>query len=145
MRMASLSNFTKAMLDTAVKNSGLEGFFEAHLTTDRVGAYKPDPRAYQMGIDAFGVKREEILFAAFGGWDAAGATSFGYPTFWVNRMSVPPEELGIAPDATGADLRDLVRFLVTGVRQAQPEPHRSCFFAGKAGDRQTCLDDKQGT
>ena len=111
MRMAFLSNFTKAMLDAAVKNSGLEGFFEAHLTTDRVRAYKPDPHAYQMGIDAFGVKREEILFAAFGGWDAAGATSFGYPTFWVNRMNVPPKELGIAPDAIGADLRDLVRFL----------------------------------
>jgi 2-haloacid dehalogenase len=111
MRMALLSNFTTAMLDAAVKNSGLEGLFEAHLSTDRVRAYKPDPRAYQMGIDAFGVKREEILFAAFGGWDAAGARSFGYPTFWVNRMSLPLEELGIAPDAIGADLRDLMRFL----------------------------------
>ena len=64
-----------------------------------------------MGIDAFGLSREEILFAAFGGWDAAGARSFGYPTFWVNRLNLPSEELGIAPDAIGADLRDLVRFL----------------------------------
>jgi 2-haloacid dehalogenase len=77
MRMALLSNFTPAMLDAAVGNSGLQGIFEPHLSTDRVRAYKPDPRAYQMGIDAFGLKREEIAFAAFGGWDAAGAKVFG--------------------------------------------------------------------
>jgi 2-haloacid dehalogenase len=34
-----------------------------------------------MEIDAFTLKREEILFAAFAGWDAAGAKWFGYPTF----------------------------------------------------------------
>jgi 2-haloacid dehalogenase len=64
-----------------------------------------------MGIDAFGVKREGIVFAAFGGWDAAGAKAFGYPTFWVNRMNLPLEELGFAPDATGATLRDLASFV----------------------------------
>ena len=30
----------------------------------------------------------EIAFAAFAGWDAAGAKAFGYPTFWVK--AVPP-------------------------------------------------------
>ena len=75
------------MLDAVVKNSGLEGFFEGHLCTDKVGVFKPDPRAYQMGVDAFGLKKEEIAFAAFAGWDAAGAKWFGYPTFWVNRRT----------------------------------------------------------
>lgn len=111
IRMAFLSNFTAAMLDAAVKNSGLEGIFEAHLSTDRVRAYKPDPRAYQMAMDTFGLPRGEIVFSAFGGWDAAGAKSFGYPTFWVNRMSLPVEELGVVPDAIGDNLNDLVRFV----------------------------------
>jgi 2-haloacid dehalogenase len=82
------------MLDAAVRNSGLQGIFEPHLSTGKVRAYKPDPRAYQMGIDAFGVKHEEIAVAAFGGWDPAGAKGFGYPTFWVNRTNLPLEELG---------------------------------------------------
>jgi 2-haloacid dehalogenase len=111
MKLALLSNFTPAMLDAAVRNSGLQGIFEPHLSTDKVRAYKPDPRAYQMGVDAFGLKREEIAFAAFGGWDAAGAKAFGYPTFWANRMNLPPEELGFAPDATGATLHDLASFV----------------------------------
>ena len=111
IRMALLSNFTAAMLDAAVRNSGVQGIFETLLSTDRVRAYKPDPRAYQMGIDAFGVKREEIAFAAFGAWDAVGAKVFGYPTFWVNRMNIPLEELGFVPDATGTTLRDLANFV----------------------------------
>ena len=65
-----------------------------------------------MGVDVLGLKPDEILFAAFAGWDAAGARSFGYPTFWVNRQKQPAEELGVTPDATGGNLVDLVRFLL---------------------------------
>ena len=111
IKMAFLSNFTADMLDAAMRNSGLEGIFEPHLSTDLVKAFKPDPRAYQMGVDAFGVPKEEILFAAFAGWDAAGAKRFGYPTFWVNRANAPLEELGVTPDGTGAGLQDLVAFV----------------------------------
>ncbi len=112
IRMAFLSNLTDSMLDAAVKNSALEGFFEPHLSTDKVSAFKPDPRAYQMGLDAFGLKKEEIAFAAFAGWDAAGAKWFGYPTFWVNRLNAPVEELSAAPDGMGSGLDDLVKFVL---------------------------------
>jgi 2-haloacid dehalogenase len=112
VRLAFLSNFTAGMLDAAVVSSGLEGMFEPHLTTDRVRAYKPDPRAYRMGLDAFGLAREAVAFAAFGGWDAAGARSFGYPTVWINRAGAPPEGLGFPPDATGTTLGDLARFVL---------------------------------
>jgi 2-haloacid dehalogenase len=82
LRMAFLSNFTATMLDQAVKNSGLQGIFDDHLSTDRVRAFKPNPQAYRMAMSAFGLRKEEIAFAAFGGWDAVGAKWFGYPTFW---------------------------------------------------------------
>jgi 2-haloacid dehalogenase len=112
IRMAFLTNLTPAMLDAVVKNSGLEGFFEPHLSTDRVKAFKPDPRAYQMGPDAFKLARQEIAFAAFAGWDAAGAKWFGYPTFWVNRSNAPSEELGVVPDGVGSGMADLVKFVL---------------------------------
>ena len=110
--IAFLSNLTDEMLDAGIKNSQLDGVFDHVLSTDRVKVYKPDPRAYQMGVDAFGLMRDQILFAAFAGWDASGAKSFGYRTFWVNRQNQPAEELGIAPDAIGGSLNDLVAFLV---------------------------------
>jgi len=112
IRMAFLSNLTEKMLDAAVKNSGLEGYFEQHLSTDRVKAFKPASTAYQMGLDAFKLEKAEIVFAAFAGWDAAGAKWFGYPTFWVNRLNAPVEELGVAPDGVGSGLSDLVEFVL---------------------------------
>ncbi len=111
IRLAYLNNFTPAMLQVNTRNAGLEGFFEHSLSVDAVRLYKPHPRSYQMGLDAFGLKREEILFAAFAGWDAAGAKQFGYPTFWVNRQKQPLEELGVTPDGEGAGMANLVQFV----------------------------------
>jgi 2-haloacid dehalogenase len=116
IRMAFLTNFTAAMLDENLTAAKLKQYFEPHLTTDRVKAFKPSPRAYQMGPDAFGLRREEIAFAAFGAWDAVGARWFGYPTVWVNRMHVAEEELDMHPDSIVADLSGLASFVRNGPR-----------------------------
>jgi 2-haloacid dehalogenase len=114
LRLAFLSNMTAEMLTTLTKRAGIADLFDPHLSTDAVRAYKPDPRAYQMGLDAFGLPREQIAFSAFGGWDAAGAKAFGYPTFWVNRLGLPIETLDTTPDAQGGSLIELQKFVTAG-------------------------------
>jgi 2-haloacid dehalogenase len=99
------------MMNSCIMCSGLGDIFEGLLSTDQVKVFKPDPQAYAMGIKAFDLDREEILFVAHGGWDAAGAKIFGYPTYWVNRLNLPPEELGVMPDGTAADLKGLAHFI----------------------------------
>jgi 2-haloacid dehalogenase len=64
-----------------------------------------------MAIEAFALEMEQILFVAFAGWDAAGAKSFGYTTFWANRWDSPAERLGSTPDGVGRSLDDLVVFV----------------------------------
>lgn len=112
IRLAFLSNFSRQMLETNVKNSGLDAMFEQILTTDEVKQFKPAPRAYQMAVDALGVSRSAILFAAFAGWDASGAKWFGFPTAWVNRLNAPTEELSATPDVTCKNLPELVTFAI---------------------------------
>jgi 2-haloacid dehalogenase len=112
IRLGFLSNLTEGMLRDAVASAGLDGIFEQLLSTDRVRAFKPDPRAYRMGMDGFGLDRDEIVFAAFGGWDAAGAKAFGYRTYWCNRLGQPVEQLGVTPDAAGGDMTGLTRFVL---------------------------------
>ena len=113
VRLALLSNFTQNMLQANIKSAGLSGIFEAIISTDQARTFKPDPGAYQLGIESLGLQRNQILFAAFAGWDAAGARLFGYPTFWVNRLKMPVEQLDATPDASGGSLLDLVQFLQT--------------------------------
>ena len=81
------------------------------LSVDAVRQYKTADAAYGLGPDAFGVPAKEILFVSSNGWDAAGATWFGYTTFWINRAQLPMEELGVAPTAVGQRLTDIVEFV----------------------------------
>ena len=114
IRLAILSNMTAEMMQSCVKASGLDTAFEVQLSTDRVQVFKPSPAAYQMGLDALHLQKQEIAFVAFGGWDAVGARAFGYRTYWVDRLDLPEEELGFRADATHPDLMELVDFIHNG-------------------------------
>ena len=85
--------------------------FDGVLSTDLAQTYKPDPRAYALGEASLKLPRDRILFVAFAGWDAAGAKLFGYPTFWVNRLGLPPERFGPMPDAMSTDLGALPAYV----------------------------------
>lgn len=111
IKLGFLSNMTPAMLEAGIANSQLDGVFDFVLSTDAISTYKPDPRAYQLGVDVFKLPKERIAFAAFAGWDVAGAVWFGYPTVWINRLGARSEHLGAKPAAVGKDLNTLVRFV----------------------------------
>ena len=107
LRTALLTNFSPRMIDANLRHAGLEALFDHRLSTDAVAAYKPHPRAYQLGVDAFGLASSEILFVASAGWDASGAAAFGYPTHWTNRPGLPPEEIGPKAATVSAGMPDL--------------------------------------
>ena len=44
------------------------------------------------------------------GWDAIGATWYGYTTLWINRAGLPLDPLGIEPTRTGTSLRAVLDF-----------------------------------
>ncbi|CAN0454816.1 unnamed protein product [Scytosiphon promiscuus] len=111
IKLAFLSNMTTNMLNAGIENSGLDGLFDFVLSTDEIKTYKPDPIAYQLGVDAFNLPKQKIAFAAFASWDASGAKWFGYPTIWINRLNAKPERLGTKPDATSKDLAGLIKFV----------------------------------
>jgi hypothetical protein len=56
---------------------------------------------------ALGLAPEEIGFVSSNGWDAAGASWFGFRVFWVNRGGEPAERLGVAPEREGRSLSEL--------------------------------------
>lgn len=111
--LAILSNGDPPMLDAIVANSGLDGVFDHLLSVDTVGRFKTAPEAYALGPMAFGCDASEILFVSSNGWDACGATWYGYTTFWVDRAGLPQEALGVVPTATGRSLLDVVDFVAT--------------------------------
>jgi 2-haloacid dehalogenase len=104
VRIITISNFSSFMLRANAENAGIAGLFDELLSTEMNRTFKPDPRAYQLGIDRLHLGKDEILFAAFGGWDAYGAKHFGYTTIWVNRFQVPAEKVATTPDKISPNL-----------------------------------------
>ncbi|HLZ30498.1 MAG TPA: haloacid dehalogenase type II [Chloroflexota bacterium] len=103
-----LSNGSPSMLHAALSNAGLADRFQAVVSVDAVRSYKPDPRVYQLGVDAVGEPADRTLFVSSNGWDAAGARAFGLRVAWVNRAEAPTEPLGFPPDLIVPDLAALV-------------------------------------
>lgn len=119
VRIITIANFSPRMLRANAEHAGIVDLFDELLSTEVNKTYKPDPRAYALGMERLGLTKDEVAFAAFGGWDAYGAKSFGYPTYWVNRFNLPAEKLGLAPDATSNDFAGLVRFVLGEVDQTE--------------------------
>jgi 2-haloacid dehalogenase len=105
-----LSNGDPEMLAVAVKSAGLAALLSPLLSVDAVRRFKTDPAAYALGPQALKLPAREILFVSSNGWDAIGATWFGYTTLWVNRAGLPLEQLDTAPTRSGSSLRDVLDF-----------------------------------
>jgi len=113
--LAILSNGHPEMLEAVVDHNGLRARFRGGiLSVHPAKRFKPDPAVYRLAEEQLGVTRSLIGFVSSNGWDAAGAKSFGFRVFWVNRAGAPVERLGVRPDETVRDLGELA------ARVAQP-------------------------
>jgi 2-haloacid dehalogenase len=110
VRAGVLSNGDPEMLAVAVKSAGFASLLAPVLSVHEVQRYKTDAAAYALGPKALGLSAREILFVSSNGWDAIGATWYGYTTLWVNRGGLPLEQLGTEPTRIGSSLRDVLDF-----------------------------------
>lgn len=106
-----LSNGTPTMLESAVRNAGLEGRFQHVLSVDEVRIYKPSPVVYQLAEKRLGIQRDQIGFVSSNCWDVAGAKAFGFQTYWLNRENAPLEMLGFQPDGVVRSATELASML----------------------------------
>jgi len=106
-KLAILSNGTPAMLEAAVKNSGLDDLIQENFSVEDVNRFKPDPRVYQLAVEGLNVRPEKIVFQSSNAWDASGASAFGFKVAWVNRFGQKKERLPGNPDVEIKHLGEL--------------------------------------
>jgi 2-haloacid dehalogenase len=104
---AILSNGEPEMLRAAVSSAGLTSLFDAVLSVEEAGIFKPDPRTYQLAVDRLQVPAARICFVSTNAWDAAGAAYFGFRVAWLNRFAQRLEQLPGAPAAVIGGLDEL--------------------------------------
>src|SRR5215831_4375220 len=110
VRAGVLSNGEPTMLDAVIANAGFQALLDPVLSAHSVQRFKTDDAVYALGPQALQMPARDILFVSSNGWDAIGATWYGYTTLWVNRAHSPPEALDTEPTRTGSSLRDVLSF-----------------------------------
>jgi len=109
--LSILSNGTPEMLSPLVAANNMANFFRNIFSVDAMRMYKPRPEVYNHAVASLGISKEAIGFISSNYWDIAGATSFGFRTYWLNRHSLVPDELGVTPAAVLTSLSELPRLL----------------------------------
>ncbi|WP_319545231.1 haloacid dehalogenase type II [Ruegeria conchae] len=104
MQTAILSNGSPPMLDGAVQSAGIGDVLDDVLSVESVGVFKPHASVYDLVQNRFGCARNEVLFVSSNGWDAAGASGYGFVTAWVNRAGEPMDRLPWRPAHVLSDL-----------------------------------------
>ena len=102
-----LSNGSPDMLAGAVESAGLGEFISASLSVETAGVFKPHASVYDLVEAHYGCARDEVLFVSSNGWDAAGASGYGFTTAWVNRAGEPMDRLYAKPHHVLTDLTSI--------------------------------------
>lgn len=112
LQLAILSNGTPAMLKAVVSHCGLTEVFDAVLSVEEVGVFKPHPAVYRLACDRLRIAPEAICFLSSNAWDAYSAKAFGLRVIWCNRFGQPPERIPATPDREIGDLSALPAILL---------------------------------
>lgn len=90
--MVLVSNFY-GNVETVLKDFGIDGYFKKIIESAVVGVRKPDPKIFTLGVEALGLKPEEVVvFGDSYSKDIIPAEKAGCQVFWIKGKGWTKEE-----------------------------------------------------
>ena len=107
--MVLVSNFY-GNIQTVLEEFGLDGIFSQIIESAVVGVRKPDPRIFSLGVEALGLKPEEVIVVGDSiDKDIIPARQAGCQTVWFRGEGWTDDPVDESvPDRIITDLRDLL-------------------------------------
>jgi len=105
-KLVALSNGEQPYLEHLERERMRFGF-DAIISVQQAGVFKPHPAVYRTGAMALGVEPHRILMVAAHSFDIMGARACGYRGAYVNRYRLPYEESPYRPDFEVRDFIEL--------------------------------------
>jgi len=108
IKLSILSNGTPKLLKELVESNNLKNIFDDIFSIEEVGIYKPASKVYDMPVNKYKIKKEEIAFLSANTWDVSGGGNYGYNSIWVNRSNNIFDNLDYKPDYEIRNLKQLL-------------------------------------
>ena len=97
IKLSILSNGTPELLNTLVVSNKLDAIFDDIFSIEEVKIYKPDSKVYDLPVNKYKIKPNEIIFLSANTWDVSGGGNYGYNSIWVNRNNTVFDNLDYKP------------------------------------------------
>ena len=97
IKLSILSNGTPELLNTLVVSNKFDTIFDDIFSIEEVRIYKPDSKVYDLPVNKYKIKPEEIIFLSANTWDVSGGGNYGYNSVWVNRNNTVFDNLDYKP------------------------------------------------
>lgn len=97
MKLSILSNGTPELLNTLVVSNKFDTIFDDIFSIEEVRIYKPDSKVYDLPVNKYKIKPNEIIFLSANTWDVSGGGNYGYNSVWVNRNNTVFDNLDYKP------------------------------------------------
>lgn len=110
-RLVTLSNGATSVAQDLLARAGLRDSFEAVLSVDDAGAWKPAAQVYRYAASVCAVAPEQMVMVAVHPWDLHGAAQVGMRTALIDRSRAPYPDVFAAPDFRVGALPDLATVL----------------------------------
>jgi 2-haloacid dehalogenase len=107
LRLVTLSNGSAAVAEALLGRTGIRDQFEALLSVEEAGVWKPAAGAYAYALRRCGVDAMDAMLVAVHPWDIDGAARAGLATAWINRTGGPYPGYFRAPDVQVGSLTEL--------------------------------------
>lgn len=85
IRLVTLSNGSASVAESLLDRAGIRGHFEALLSVEQAGIWKPGAGAYAYALEQCGVDPMDAMLVAVHPWDIDGAARAGLGAAWINR------------------------------------------------------------
>ena len=97
IKLSILSNGTPELLNTLVVSNKFDTIFDDIFSIEEVKIYKPDSKVYDLPVNKYKIKPNEIIFLSANTWDVSGGGNYGYNSVWVNRNNTVFDNLDYKP------------------------------------------------
>lgn len=107
-RTVAFSNSSLSLVRSQVENAGLSADFDAVVSVEASGSFKPDAKAYRFVAEQVERPLDELRLVATHDWDTHGALSAGMLAAYIDRSGAPYHPLYRRPDVYASSMSEVV-------------------------------------
>lgn len=111
-QLVAFSNSSKQLIATQIANAGLDRYFDAIISVEELGSFKPDAEVYRFAAHKLEQPLESLRLVATHDWDTHGAMSVGMKAAYIDRSGLPYNPFYLQPEIIAQDMNAIAAAII---------------------------------